>query len=99
MDGSNSTFTVTNQETKEYLHITLNAFSVGDALEFKLESNIVVALPTKELFGLITRKSKSILNVKSMSLEQLKEYLSTFVCSESEIMQEYYAQQVRRKAA
>lgn len=99
MDGSNSTFFVKNQETEEYLNITLNAFSVGDALEFRLESNIPMMVPFKDLFGLITRQSKSVLGYKSIGFEQLTHYLTAFVCGERDQMREYYMQLLQDKAA
>ena len=99
MDGSNSTFTVSNQESGEYLHITLNAFSPHDALDFKLESNIQLMVPFKDLFGLITRKSKSVLSYKSIGLEQLSHYLTAFVTGDSDQIREHYMQLVQNKAA
>ncbi len=99
MDGSNSTFFVKNQETGEYLNITLNAFSAGDALEFRLESNIAMMVPFKDLFGLITRQAKSVLAYKSIGLEQLTHYLTAFVQGENNQMKEYYMQLIQNKAA
>lgn len=99
MDGSNSTFTITNQETEEYLHITLNAFSVGDALEFRLESNIAMMVPFKDLFGLITRQAKYVLAYKSIGLEQLTRYVTAFLQGENGQMKEYYMQLTQNKAS
>ena len=58
MNGANSTMTISNTETGEFIHLIMNAFSMGEELEFRLESNIQLVVAYKDLFGLITRKNK-----------------------------------------
>ena len=95
MDGKSSIFNVTHNESQEYLKITLNAFSESEQFEFKLESNIQLIFPQRELFGLMTRKNKETFVIKQGNLEQALQSLHAFLNQDKPALETLY---VKRKA-
>ncbi len=98
MNGANSTMTISNTETGEFIHLIMNAFSMGEELEFRLESNIQLVVAYKDLFGLITRKNKYTLNYPQLSLAQLQLYLTAFVQGDLEQLTAQFKQQMPKHA-
>ena len=78
-NGKNTVFKVTNQNSNESLNISLNAYSKTEAFEFKVESNIQLVFPQRELFGLMTRKNKEVFAMKQCTLEQANASLAAFL--------------------
>jgi hypothetical protein len=79
LDGVSTMFKVIHQTSKEFLTMTLNAYAKTEDFEFKLESNITLIVPQRELFGLMTRKNKEIFAIKQCALDQAKESLKVFL--------------------
>lgn len=78
LNGENSVFKAVNLDTKEFLSITLNAYSASDDFEFRIESNIQLISAQRELFGLLKRTNKEIFAMKQASLEETAESLMAF---------------------
>lgn len=79
LDGRNTIFTVLNSVSEAFLKITLNAYAKSEDFEFKIESNINLIFPQRELFGLMTRKNKEVFAIKHSTLEQVKASLTAFL--------------------
>lgn len=79
LDGRNTIFTVLNPASEVFLKITLNAYAKSEDFEFKIESNIKLIFPQRELFGLMTRKNKEVFAIKHSTLEQVKASLTAFL--------------------
>ncbi|WP_089605780.1 hypothetical protein [Acinetobacter piscicola] len=90
MNGKNSVFNVVHQASDQYLKITLNAFSKSEQFEFKIESNIQLIFPQRELFGLMTRKHKESFLIKQGSLEQAQQSLQAFVNQDKQQLENIY---------
>lgn len=79
LDGRNTVFKVLNPASEAFLKITLNAYAKSEDFEFKIESNIKLIFPQRELFGLMMRKNKELFAIKHSTLEQVKESLAAFL--------------------
>lgn len=79
LDGRNTIFTVLNPASEAFLKITLNAYAKSEDFEFKIESNIKLIFPQRELFGLMMRKNKELFTIKHSTLEQVKASLTAFL--------------------
>ena len=90
INGKNSVFNVMHKASDEYLKITLNAFSKSEQFEFKIESNIQLIFPQRELFGLMTRKNKEAFLIKQASLEQAQQSLQAFVNQDKQQLENIY---------
>lgn len=90
LNGKNTEFKVIDEYSQEYLSIILNAFSKSDEFEFRIESNIQLIFPQRELFGLITRKNKEIFALKQSDLQQVKECLDLFLQHDSQALETIY---------
>ena len=83
-------FKVIHLASKQYISITLNAFSQSEQFEFKIESNIQLIIPQRELFGLITRKNKEIFLIKQGTLEQVNDSLNAFLSQNIATLEKIY---------
>ena len=90
INGKNSVFNVMRKASDEYLKITLNAFSKSEQFEFKIESNIQLIFPQRELFGLMTRKNKEAFLIKQASLEQAQQSLQAFINQDKQELENIY---------
>lgn len=90
INGKNSVFNVIRKASDEYLKITLNAFSKSEQFEFKIESNIQLIFPQRELFGLMTRKNKEAFLIKQASLEQAQQSLQAFINQDKQGLENIY---------
>lgn len=90
INGKNSVFNVMRKASDEYLKITLNAFSKSEQFEFKIESNIQLIFPQRELFGLMTRKNKEAFLIKQASLEQAQQSLQAFINQNKQELENIY---------
>ena len=90
INGKNSVFNVMRKASDEYLKITLNAFSKSEQFEFKIESNIQLIFPQRELFGLMTRKNKAAFLIKQASLEQAQQSLQAFINQDKQELENIY---------
>lgn len=90
MDGQSSIFHVIHNESHEYLKMTLNAFSESEQFEFKIESNIQLIFPQRELFGLLTRKNKEVFVIKRGNLEQALQSLQAFLNQDKQQLEHIY---------
>ena len=90
LNGKNAIFKVTHLASKQYISITLNAFSQSEQFEFKIESNIQLIIPQRELFGLITRKNKEIFLIKQGTLEQVNDSLNAFLSQNIATLEKIY---------
>ena len=90
LNGKNAIFKVTHLASKQNISITLNAFSQSEQFEFKIESNIQLIIPQRELFGLITRKNKEIFLIKQGTLEQVNDSLNAFLSQNIATLEKIY---------
>lgn len=90
LDGVSTSFIVRDDYTEQTLRITIDAFSQTQQLEFKLESDIPVFIPKKDLFGLVTRKSKDTISFNYLTLSRAKEYLITFLNRDIATLEQLY---------
>ena len=90
--GSYTSFTVTALESGQTLRFTLLEQSKGDEIELMLESDIVVLIPKKDVFGLVTRKIKDYITFERLALSQAKKYLALFVANDIEELEQIYKQ-------
>lgn len=89
-NSDNASFTITDLETKQTLRLTLNALSRLDDLEFKIESDLAVIVPQKDVFGLITRKTKDYIFFKKIDAAATRQYLLCFLNGELEALEQHY---------
>lgn len=89
-NGNNTSFTATDLETHYSLRLTLNAFSASEHLEFRVESDIPVIIPQKDVFGLITRKTKDYIGFKKIDFSTARQYLLFFLNGEIEVLAQHY---------
>ncbi|GAA5632076.1 hypothetical protein Acal02_02724 [Acinetobacter calcoaceticus] len=90
LNGADTSFIVTNLDTDQTLAITLDAYAKSQQMEFKLDSDLVVIVPKKDVFGLVTRKTKETIAFKQLSLARAKDYLIAFLNRDIVILEEKY---------
>jgi len=90
LNGADTSFIVTDLDTDQTLAITLDAYAKSQQLEFKLDSDLVVIVPKKDVFGLVTRKTKDTIAFKQLSLARAKDYLIAFLNRDIVILEEKY---------
>lgn len=90
LNGADTSFIVTNLDTDQTIAITLDAYAKSQQLEFKLDSDLVVIVPKKDVFGLVTRKTKETIAFKQLSLTRAKDYLIAFLNRDIAILEEKY---------
>lgn len=90
LNGADTSFIVTDLDTDQTLAITLDAYAKSQQLEFKLDSDFVVIVPKKDVFGLVTRKTKETIAFKQLSLARAKDYLIAFLNRDIVILEEKY---------
>lgn len=90
MNGAITSFTVTDTATQQCLRLSLNAYSASDQLAFKLDSDIEIVTPQKNLFGLITLKNKDYVAFKQLSLGQARAYLNHFLDGQFDTLKDSY---------
>jgi len=90
LNGADTSFIVTNLDTDQTLAITLDAYAKSQQLEFKLDSDLVVIVPKKDVFGLVTRKTKETIAFKQLSLARAKDYLIAFLNRDIAILEQKY---------
>lgn len=90
LNGADTCFIVTDLATGQTLAITLDAYAKSQQLEFKLDSDVVVIVPKKDLFGLVTRKSKESIAFKQLSLARAKDYLIAFLNRDIALLEQKY---------
>ena len=90
MNGAITSFTVTDTDTQQCLRLSLNAYSASDQLAFKLDSDIEIVTPQKNLSGLITLKNKDYVAFKQLSLGQARAYLNHFLDGQFDTLKDSY---------
>ncbi|ENU91178.1 hypothetical protein F971_03316 [Acinetobacter vivianii] len=90
LNGADTSFIVTDLDTDQTLAITLDAYAKSQQLEFKLDSDLVVIVPKKDVFGLVTRKTKDTIAFKQLSLARAKDYLIAFLNRDIVILEQKY---------
>jgi hypothetical protein len=90
LNGADTSFIVTDRDTEQTIAITLDAYAKSQQLEFKLDSDLVVIVPKKDVFGLVTRKTKETIAFKQLSLARAKDYLIAFLNRDIVILEEKY---------
>lgn len=90
LDGTSTSFIVTNEYTGQSVRIILDAYAQSQQLEFKLDSDIPVLISRKDVFGLVTRKAKDTISFNHLTLNRAKEYLITFMNGEVEELEALY---------
>lgn len=91
---SESTFSVMNVDTEQYISITLNAHSTQTEPQFHIDSNIEFSVVSKELLGLLKRtKNYTVIykKFKSKSKKLLNNFL-VFLDGQVDSMIEHYKQ-------
>lgn len=79
MVGGVTTFTVTDLDSQKSVQLSLNELSASDQLEFKLDSDIEILIPHKNLFGLLTLNSKDYISFRQLNFSRVRDYLQSFV--------------------
>lgn len=90
LNGADTSFIVTDLDTDQTIAITLDAYAKSQQLEFKLDSDLVVIVPKKDVFGWVTRKTKETIAFKQLSLARAKDYLIAFLNRDIAILEEKY---------
>lgn len=90
LDGASTSFVVTDASTGQTLSITIDAFAKSQQLEFKLDSDIPVIIPKKDMFGLMTRNTKDTISFKQINLVRAKDYLVAFLNREVASLEDIY---------
>jgi hypothetical protein len=90
LESHDTTFIVKDSETQQALNLYLKAYATAGEITFKLDSNIEVEKSHKDLFGLLTIKSKDHVTFQNIAISQVREYLSQFLCGYVVPMQEDY---------
>ncbi|CEI52938.1 hypothetical protein [Acinetobacter bereziniae] len=85
-------FKVIHPTSNEFMTITLNAYAKTEDFEFKVESNITLIIPQRELFGLMTRKNKALFAIKQSTLEQIKTSLTAFLNQDRVALEDIFTQ-------
>ena len=96
LNGADTSFVVSDHRTEQTISITLDAYAKSQQLEFKLDSDIPVIIPKKDLFGLVTRKSKDSISFKQLSLARVKDYLIAFLNRDIESLEERYKEKLSK---
>lgn len=96
LNGADTRFIVSDHRTEQTISITLDAYAKSQQLEFKLDSDIPVIIPKKDLFGLVTRKSKDSISFKQLSLARVKDYLIAFLNRDIESLEERYKEKLSK---
>ncbi|QHH98558.1 hypothetical protein [Acinetobacter dispersus] len=96
LNGADTSFIVSDHRTEQTISITLDAYAKSQQLEFKLDSDIPVIIPKKDLFGLVTRKSKDSISFKQLSLARVKDYLIAFLNRDIESLEERYKEKLSK---
>lgn len=89
-NSENASFTITYLQSQQSLRFTLNAFSKLDDLEFKIESDVAIIVPQKDVFGLITRKTKDYIFFKKLDFATARQYLLCFLNAELQQLEQFY---------
>ena len=95
---SESTFSVMNVETEQYISITLNAHSTQTEPQFHIDSNIEFSVVSKELLGLLKRTKNYTVIYKNLNQSQVVEQLSVFLDGQIDSMIEHYKQLLHKKS-
>ena len=95
---SESTFSVMNVETEQYISITLNAHSTQTEPQFHIDSNIEFSVVSKELLGLLKRTKNYTVIYKNLNQSQVVEQLSVFLDGKIDSMIEHYKQLLHKKS-
>lgn len=91
-NSDNVSFTITDLENQQTLRLSLNSFSMLDDLEFKIESDLAMIVPQKDIFGLITRKTKDYIFFKELDMTMARQYLLCFLNGEVQQLEQFYQQ-------
>lgn len=92
LDSHDTSFVVIDTETKLELQLFLKTYATADELSFKLISNIQIEKSHKNLFGLLTIKSKENVTFASVPLSQVRQYISQFLSGYLLTIQEDFRQ-------
>ena len=95
---SESTFSIMNVETEQYISITLNAHSTQTEPQFHIDSNIEFSVVSKELLGLLKRTKNYTVIYKNLNQSQVVEQLSIFLDGQVDSMIEHYKQLLHKKS-
>ena len=95
---SESTFSVMNVDTEQYISITLNAHSTQTEPQFHIDSNIEFSVVSKELLGLLKRTKNYTVIYKNLNQSQVVEQLSIFLDGQVDSMIEHYKQLLHKKS-
>ncbi len=92
MEGSSTSLTITGQQPRQSVRLTMNAYTDSDQLEFRMESDIEIVTSKKDMFGLLNRKIKDYVAFKKLNQDQAREYLKNFVDGQVELLTQKYQQ-------
>lgn len=90
LQGRQAYFMVSNAELGQSIKISLNELADAESIEFKLESDIAVISERKDLFGLLTRKSKDYVEFKHLNLTKARECLNLFIHEQLDALKQQY---------
>ena len=95
---SETSFSVLNIDSQQYLSIQLNAHTDKAEPQFNVESNIEFTVVNKELLGLLTRKKNYTIVYKNLNQSQASEQLASFLKGDIDGMIEHYKQLLHKKS-
>ena len=79
LESHDTSFVVKDTESQHELKLYLKSYAAEGDINFKLDSNIEIEKSHKDLFGLLTIKSKDMVNFPMLNLLQTRDYLSQFL--------------------
>ena len=85
-----TSFTVTNLVTTQTIRFTLLEYSDAEYVELMMESDLMILVPKKDLFGLITRRVKDYITFARLNLTEAKNCLNLFLDDDIETLELQY---------
>ena len=96
MQAASTTFTVTDPDTQQSIQIQMKEFASSDQLEFQLESDIAVETSKKNLFGLLTLKSKDYVSFDQLRMTEVQHLLGQFLNGDVERIKAQYLESIAK---
>ena len=88
LESHDTSFSIKDTETQLEFNLFLKSYESAGELHFKLDSNVEIEKSHKDLFGLLTIRSKDYVTFQALALAQAREYLSQFLSGYVVPMQE-----------
>lgn len=90
LSGVQTRFSVACKKSGHTLHFTILDQSTTGQVEVKMESDLAIVTPKKELFGLVTLKIKDYITFERLGLDQAKTFLHLFLMGKIDLLETEY---------